>query len=88
MLWHDKNGEGWKDYVPYHWHITHRPTVGYIRVRLKMGDTTLSDSGKIIDKTLKGGQLGVFAFSQEHIIWSNLNYQCNGKILLFFWKLP
>lgn len=40
----------------------------------------VADSGNIYDSTLKGGRLGVFCFSQEMIIWSDLVYRCNGKI--------
>jgi len=38
----------------------------------------VADSGNIIDFTLKGGRLGVFCFSQQGIIWSDLVYRCNG----------
>lgn len=39
----------------------------------------VADSGNIYDNTLKGGRLGVFCFSQEMIIWSDLVYRCNGN---------
>lgn len=39
----------------------------------------VADSGNIFDDQLKGGRLGVFCFSQEMIIWSDLVYRCNGK---------
>lgn len=35
----------------------------------------------IIDTSMRGGRLGVFCFSQENIIWSNLQYRCNGEAL-------
>ena len=42
-------------------------------------DTELvADSGSIYDKTLRGGRMGVFCFSQEGVIWSDLVYRCNG----------
>lgn len=37
----------------------------------------VADSANIFDNTLKGGRLGVFCFSQEAIIWSDLVYRCN-----------
>ena len=39
----------------------------------------LADSGNIFDTNLLGGRLGVFCFSQESVIWSDLIYRCNGK---------
>lgn len=80
LLWHDANGTGWRDFIPYTFYVTHRPKVGYIRVVIKTGDKVVADSGKVIDSTLKGGKLGVFAFSQENIIYSQLNYNCNETI--------
>jgi hypothetical protein len=41
----------------------------------------VADSGNIYDSSLKGGRLGVFCFSQEMIIWSDLVYRCNGEQL-------
>lgn len=49
------------------------------RVRLYEGPRLVADSGVILDSTMRGGRLGVFCFSQENIIWSNLQYRCNGE---------
>lgn len=49
------------------------------RIEFYEGDVLIADTGSIIDKTIRGGKLGVFCFSQENIIWSNLRYACNGK---------
>lgn len=49
------------------------------RVRLYEGTALVADSGVVIDMKMKGGRLGVFCFSQENIIWSNLGYRCNGE---------
>lgn len=51
------------------------------RVLLYEGTALVADSGVVIDTSMKGGRLGVFCFSQENIIWSNLGYRCNGKFL-------
>ena len=51
------------------------------RVRLYEGMTLVADSGVVIDTSMKGGRLGAFCFSQEQVIWSNLGYRCNGKVL-------
>lgn len=52
------------------------------RVKLYEGPQLVADSGVIIDTSMRGGRLGVFCFSQENIIWSNLQYRCNGEPLL------
>lgn len=50
------------------------------RVRFYEGSELVADSGVTIDTTMRGGRLGVFCFSQENIIWSNLKYRCNGNL--------
>uniref|UniRef100_A0A8C8DS34 Thrombospondin 4b n=1 Tax=Oryzias sinensis TaxID=183150 RepID=A0A8C8DS34_9TELE len=79
LLWKDPRNVGWKDKVSYRWYLQHRPQVGYIRARFYEGTELVADSGVTIDTTMRGGRLGVFCFSQENIIWSNLKYRCNGK---------
>lgn len=50
------------------------------RVKLFEGAALVADSGVVIDTSMRGGRLGVFCFSQENIIWSNLRYRCNGML--------
>ncbi|XP_030049084.1 thrombospondin-4 [Microcaecilia unicolor] len=80
LLWKDPRNVGWKDKVSYRWSLEHRPQVGYIRVRFYEGPNLVADSGVTVDTTMRGGRLGVFCFSQENIIWSNLRYRCNDTI--------
>uniref|UniRef100_A0A6Q2Y6A8 TSP C-terminal domain-containing protein n=1 Tax=Esox lucius TaxID=8010 RepID=A0A6Q2Y6A8_ESOLU len=80
LLWKDERNVGWKDKVSYRWFLQHRPQVGYIRVRFYEGPNLVADSGVKIDTSMRGGRLGVFCFSQENIIWSNLKYRCNDTI--------
>ncbi|TSM85990.1 Thrombospondin-4-B [Bagarius yarrelli] len=80
LLWKDPRNVGWKDKVSYRWSLQHRPQVGYIRVRFYEGTSLVADSGMVIDMSMRGGRLGVFCFSQENIIWSNLKYRCNDTI--------
>ncbi|XP_036411081.1 thrombospondin-3a-like [Megalops cyprinoides] len=80
LLWKDPRNVGWKDKTSYRWHLSHRPQVGYIRVKLYEGPGLVADSGVVIDTTMRGGRLGVFCFSQENIIWSNLRYRCNDTV--------
>ncbi|XP_042612622.1 thrombospondin-4-B-like [Cyprinus carpio] len=80
LLWKDPRNVGWKDKVSYRWNLKHRPQLGYIRVKFYEGTDLVADSGVIIDTSMRGGRLGVFCFSQENIIWSNLRYRCNDTI--------
>ncbi|XP_030647646.1 thrombospondin-4a [Chanos chanos] len=80
LLWKDPRNVGWKDKVSYRWSLQHRPQVGYIRVRFYEGPSLVADSGVVVDTSMRGGRLGVFCFSQENIIWSNLRYRCNDTI--------
>uniref|UniRef100_A0A3Q3E234 Thrombospondin 4a n=1 Tax=Hippocampus comes TaxID=109280 RepID=A0A3Q3E234_HIPCM len=76
LLWKDPRNVGWKDKVSYRWFLQHRPQVGYI-ARFFEGSDLVADTGVILDTSMRGGRLGVFCFSQENIIWSNLKYRCN-----------
>ncbi|XP_069505420.1 cartilage oligomeric matrix protein isoform X2 [Ambystoma mexicanum] len=80
LLWKDPRNVGWKDKTSYRWFLQHRPQVGYIRARFFEGAEVVADTGVILDTTMRGGRLGVFCFSQENIIWSNLRYRCNDTI--------
>uniref|UniRef100_A0A8C9RAD4 Thrombospondin 3b n=1 Tax=Scleropages formosus TaxID=113540 RepID=A0A8C9RAD4_SCLFO len=80
LLWKDPRNVGWRDKTSYRWHVSHRPQVGYIRVQLYEGMALVADSGMVIDTTMRGGRLGLFCFSQESIIWSNLRYRCNDTL--------
>ena len=54
----------------YHW---------FYRLLLFEETNLVADSGNVYDATLRGGKLGVFSFSQEGVIWSDLVYRCNGN---------
>jgi hypothetical protein len=82
LLWKDPRNVGWKEKVAYRWLLLHRPKIGLIRLRIFEGEKMVADSGNVFDSSLKGGRLGVFCFSQEMIIWSDLVYRCNGKFLV------
>jgi len=80
LLWKDPRNVGWREKVAYRWLLLHRPKIGLIRLRIFEGDKMVADSGNVFDGSLKGGRLGVFCFSQEMIIWSDLVYRCNDHV--------
>ncbi|CAG7837255.1 unnamed protein product, partial [Allacma fusca] len=80
LLWKDPRNVGWREKVAYRWLLLHRPKIGLIRLRIFEGENMVADSGNVFDTTLKGGRLGVFCFSQEMIIWSDLVYRCNDHV--------
>ncbi|XP_049876570.1 cartilage oligomeric matrix protein [Pectinophora gossypiella] len=80
LLWKDPRNVGWREKTAYRWRLLHRPKIGLIRLKIYENNRLVADSGNVYDFTLNGGRLGVFCFSQEMIIWSNLVYRCNDKI--------
>jgi len=89
LLWKDPRNVGWREKVAYRWLLLHRPKIGLMRLRIFEGENMVADSGNIFDGTLKGGRLGVFCFSQEMIIWSDLVYRCNDHVPeAIYYELP
>ncbi|XP_073822844.1 cartilage oligomeric matrix protein-like [Musca autumnalis] len=78
VLW--KDPMGWNEKTSYHWSLLHRPAIGLIRLKIFEGGQMVLDSGNVYDSTLKGGRLGVFCYSQENIIWSDLITKCNTRV--------
>jgi len=71
LLWHDSS-PAWQFNVSYQWKLIHNPQSGNIRIRWYQGKTLISDSGDIVDKTWRGGRVGIFVFSQENVYFSAL----------------
>ena len=69
---------GWKLKHAYHFSIQHRPMSGHIRIKVVSSNRDLViDSGIIKDSSLLGGRIGLYTFSQNRVVWSNLNIECN-----------
>ena len=69
---------GWNMNTAYRFKIYHEPKLDLINVKLWTGSLQIFDTGNIIDtspKSLRGGRLGVYCFSQENIKWSQLSYK-------------
>ncbi|KAJ8673743.1 hypothetical protein QAD02_005005 [Eretmocerus hayati] len=80
LLWKDSRKIGWNQHTSYRWRLIHRPRIGLIRLWIYEGQRLIVDSGNNFDSTLKGGRLGVFAFSQQMVLWSNLKYTCKETV--------
>ena len=52
------------------------------RLRFYEGSQMLIDTNCLSELGLKGGKLGVFAFSQEQVIWSDLETRCLPGMLI------
>ncbi|XP_078366293.1 uncharacterized protein LOC144650486 [Oculina patagonica] len=76
LLWQDPNMEGWNYQTSYAFHVTHRPSIGLIRVQVKQGETVLTESGDVYETTITGGRLGMMVFGQQDVIWSRLEARC------------
>ncbi|XP_014469756.1 PREDICTED: cartilage oligomeric matrix protein [Dinoponera quadriceps] len=89
ILWRDPKKYGWQKRTSYRWHLLYRPQISLIRFWLHEGMRLVADSGNIYDSTYKGGRLGVYCFSQEKIIWSDLLYKCTETVPQSVWnELP
>ncbi|XP_064094358.1 cartilage oligomeric matrix protein-like [Macrobrachium nipponense] len=80
VLWTEPTKNGWNHRTAYRWRLLHRPQLGLIRLRIFRTTTLMADSGNIYDSTLKGGRIGVYCFSQERIIWSQLATRCTDDV--------
>ncbi|KAL4225039.1 hypothetical protein ACF0H5_015734 [Mactra antiquata] len=76
MLWQDPDLNDWEPLLSYRWYLTHRPTTGYINLKIYQGTTLVTDSGDIYDMTISGGRLGVFQFGEFPMIFSDLKADC------------
>ncbi|KAI8515759.1 hypothetical protein Bbelb_065720 [Branchiostoma belcheri] len=79
LLWEDPSKVGWSYNTAYRWELKHRVDVGLIRFRLYSGSLLVVDSGDVLDASLRGGRLGVYCYSQENVIWSDLVTKCDGS---------
>ncbi|XP_052242642.1 uncharacterized protein LOC127852727 [Dreissena polymorpha] len=76
MIWQDPKMQGWQPNKSYRWYLTHRPTTGYIHLKVYQGTTLTADSGALYNNAITGGRLGVFQFGEFPMIWSNLRADC------------
>nr|XP_054757339.1 uncharacterized protein LOC129263455 [Lytechinus pictus] len=80
LMWHDPLMQGWQHRTAYLWRLTYRPSIGIMRVTIKSGDVTLTDSGDLYDTTFLGGRLGVFVYDQPDVTFSHMKYECADRL--------
>ncbi|XP_078594310.1 cartilage oligomeric matrix protein-like [Branchiostoma floridae x Branchiostoma japonicum] len=80
LLWEDANKIGWNDKIAYRWELKHLPSIGFIRLKLYTGSQLIVDSGNVQDFSLRGGRLGVYCYSQQDVIWSDLVTKCDDTL--------
>lgn len=53
------------------------------RLIVKEGDSTIADSGTLYDVSIPGGRIGVFAYNQTGVIWSDMRFECKDRWVVF-----
>ena len=82
---------GWEPFIPFNFSVKHRPKTSLIHVKGWERGQILFDQ-EIYDRnsaSLNGGRVGVLAFSQKNIRYSNLSYRyfkgsCHCQNSIFF----
>lgn len=54
-----------------------------LRLIVKEGDSTIADSGTLYDVSIPGGRIGVFAYNQTGVIWSDMRFECKDRWVVF-----
>lgn len=54
------------------------------RLIVKEGDLTIADSGTLYDVSIPGGRIGVFAYNQTGVIWSDMRFECKDRWVVFY----
>ncbi|KAJ8298967.1 hypothetical protein KUTeg_023027 [Tegillarca granosa] len=96
LLWQDPNLKGWECRVSYRWFLYHSPSIGFINILKHAGiflnnynfrvvvkgenESLIADSNYLYDTAINGGRLGVFAFNQSGVTWSNLKTECHDRL--------
>lgn len=53
------------------------------RLVVKEGDSTIADSGTLYDVSIPRGRIGVFAYNQTGVIWSDMRFECKDRWVVF-----
>lgn len=79
-LYRDPLKRGWEDKTPYRWNIQYSSQSMCMRLRVYDESGLYLDSGCVCQyNPIKGGRLGLYVFSQENVIFSNLSYKSLGN---------
>ena len=50
----------------------------FCRLQVYEGKDKFFDTGCLYDRSIKGGRVGLFVFSQKAVIWSDVKVKCEG----------
>ncbi|XP_030849672.1 uncharacterized protein LOC105444601 [Strongylocentrotus purpuratus] len=79
-VWQDLDLKPWEYKTPYRWKLVHRPSIGKFRLQVFTVDGLFVDSGDIYHIQYSGGRVGVFSYGQSGCLWSNMQYDCLGRL--------
>ena len=48
---------------------------------MKEGESLVADSGTLYDASIPGGRVGLFAYNQTGVIWSDMRFECKDRYI-------
>ena len=51
---------------------------------MKEGESLVADSGTLYDASIPGGRVGLFAYNQTGVIWSDMRFECKDRYVYMY----